>query len=532
MCILSVTRVAVLGGFLLGGVVSAQNTEYYEVLDIPVNNAANATLSSVLLEDFNLDGNLDIFVMGNNSVFLSLSNGDGTYSPVTSVGDESHYRHRPLIADFDSDGYPDVMVKGKIYINAGDGTLQDGVEYHSWFQYCRDPKGIDVNNDGRVDVLCQFDRTRAASNTTYGIYTFINRGDLSFAYTGQVIVETQTAQNVWGMAQGDINNDGLDDLVQPSNVGPADQFERTDSHAVTSFPGTTNGFESSRNFSTTETYNQGSPWDFYSGRTVVLSDINNDGNSDLIVLVNIHAYPIRNAFVAVYPGDGEGNFNGGYIHVPLLENAYASDMDLADVNADGNQDLIISYPQQNSIEEPLGVTLSYGNGDGTFSTQRRIAPNQKNVFSSAVGDIDGDGQPEVVALSGWTYGHLIVLSTSPGDNGDINKQIICESRDSDTDEDGWGWENGKSCRVNGDGFDDIDTETKYPRNPDVPLCGEAFHDSDGDGWGWKNGATCQVDDRVSDTETLPVIPFCESLLSDSDEDGWGWENNKSCRVRT
>jgi len=52
-----------------------------------------------------------------------------------------------------------------------------------------------------------------------------------------------------------------------------------------------------------------------------------------------------------------------------------------------------------------------------------------------------------------------------------------------------------------------------------PMCRDPSSDPDGDGWGWENGKSCKVSS----------FPFCKSA-SDPDGDGWGWENGKSCVV--
>lgn len=70
------------------------------------------------------------------------------------------------------------------------------------------------------------------------------------------------------------------------------------------------------------------------------------------------------------------------------------------------------------------------------------------------------------------------LGKSATNNSAIDPHKICSSAASDTDFDGWGWENGQSC--------------KTPTG-DAPICmnGSAT-DQDRDGWGWENGRSCRV----------------------------------------
>lgn len=102
----------------------------------------------------------------------------------------------------------------------------------------------------------------------------------------------------------------------------------------------------------------------------------------------------------------------------------------------------------------------------------------------------------------------------------LNAAPICQSALSDSDNDGWGWENNESCRVvaedpSEDGF-----------------CASARSDPDGDGWGWEKNRSCKVKTTDDDTPPQPDSkPICNSPDSDPDNDGWGWENNQSCLVQ-
>lgn len=58
---------------------------------------------------------------------------------------------------------------------------------------------------------------------------------------------------------------------------------------------------------------------------------------------------------------------------------------------------------------------------------------------------------------------------------------ICGPDAVDPDDDGWGWENGQSCRINA------------VEPPAHTRCTNPDSDPDGDGWGWENGASCKVD---------------------------------------
>ena len=113
---------------------------------------------------------------------------------------------------------------------------------------------------------------------------------------------------------------------------------------------------------------------------------------------------------------------------------------------------------------------------------------------------------------------------------------VCASAASDSDGDGFGWENGQSCIVAaGDSAAAPPVQVQSGAAPQLPACQNAASDPDGDGYGWENNASCLVDgsaggaSNAQQTDSGDV--FCQSAASDSDGDGWGWENSRSCIVR-
>lgn len=109
---------------------------------------------------------------------------------------------------------------------------------------------------------------------------------------------------------------------------------------------------------------------------------------------------------------------------------------------------------------------------------------------------------------------------------------VCKSSVSDFDNDGWGWENGKSCSVQGSSAEETDGVV----SGDYAVCERIDSDPDGDGYGWENSATCVISaskklPQANDPDTKQDdYPLCNSASSDADGDGFGWENNRSCVV--
>jgi hypothetical protein len=67
--------------------------------------------SSVVVEDFNRDGRLDLAVAnaGSNNVSVLLGNGDGTFQPAVNF-DVGDVPMSVAVGDFNLDGLPDLVV--------------------------------------------------------------------------------------------------------------------------------------------------------------------------------------------------------------------------------------------------------------------------------------------------------------------------------------------------------------------------------------------------------------------------------------
>lgn len=120
---------------------------------------------------------------------------------------------------------------------------------------------------------------------------------------------------------------------------------------------------------------------------------------------------------------------------------------------------------------------------------------------------------------------------------------VCANALSDTDGDGFGWENSASCRVvanqrpdcvrydsdpDGDGFGWENGQSCVASTPSAILaCQQIDSDPDGDGFGWENGRSCRA--QVFLEEKYPIrFPACSDPKYDADSDGFGWENSTTC----
>jgi Bacterial Ig-like domain (group 3)/FG-GAP-like repeat/FG-GAP repeat len=140
--------------------------------------------------------------------------------------------------------------------------------------------------------------------------------------------------------------------------------------------------------------------------TVAIADVNGDGNPDLIV-----ANPCASFFdcsglstIAVLLGDGTFqpavNYGTGG-HGETDSNAGAGTLAVADVNADGKLDVVVANTSTNN------VAVLLGNGDGTFQAAVNYATGNPGPSGIVIADTNGDGIPDLlVSNQGGSVGIL------------------------------------------------------------------------------------------------------------------------------
>jgi hypothetical protein len=339
--------------------------------------SAGQSPTAVAIGDLNGDGHADLVVAdyNGNSVSVLLGNGDGTFGNPTmySTGD---YPAGVVIADVNGDGHLDIVSVNlnldhltlggtvSVLIGKGDGTFVAPVNYVAGKNLSSVVVG-DFNGDGHPDI--------AATDVASGnVAVLLNKGDGTF----QTATPYAAGPNPLSMGSADLNGDGKLDLVVTNvcDVSQENFICTSQQTTISVLLGNGDG-----TFAAPATYPAGTgPF------SLVIRDFNADGKQDIAVNNVSLGAPVPGS-ISILLGNGDGTFQA--------PTSYATDgytLGVGDFNADGSLDLIEG--SSNGLTEILGNT----NGRFDPAVKYFVPLNLSGFPNIAVGDLNGDGRPDVV----------------------------------------------------------------------------------------------------------------------------------------
>ena len=347
----------------------------------------------VVLADFNADGKPDLVVARGSSNVISVvpntstvgSISFGAQRDLTAAG-TSH--EAVAVGDLDGDGKPDIVVANGNVSNSvsvfRNTTTGNAIVFAAGqdFAVVSAPYRVaigDLDGDGKPDLV-------VTNNGGSQVSLFRNTstpGAISFATR----VDLTVSGAAFGVAIGDLDGDGKADLVVGSQGSGAALY------AI-------------RNTSTAGTLSFGTPIGIASGGggSVTIGDLDGDGKPDIVEGAFGQIVVVRNesSIGSLVFGGAQNFYNDG---------SYVPDVVISDLDGDSKPDIaaVSEYSNKISCFHNTGTsgTIAFA---AYFNYSADAVP-----LSVAAGDVDGDGRPDLVVANSSTA-NLSILRNIIGAN--------------------------------------------------------------------------------------------------------------------
>jgi hypothetical protein len=379
-------------------------TNFGPVQDLPTLNGPNQTV----IADIDGDGKPDLIVVDDYNNAISIYRNIGTNGILTTASfappvvlpttSRSYSPYGIAVADLDGDGKLDIIVteNGNNLVSVYKNNCTPGQIATNLFGPRLDfPTGsqpqrmavADLDGDGKPDLI--------VANTGDGTISILQNisegGTINFAPK----VDITTGASCDAVAVGDLSGDGKPDIAAVNTDGTLSVLQN-----VISAPGTitSNSFAPQISLPIPS-----------GGVDVAIVDIDGDGRPDLAVAAYLP--PLFSIIQNLSSGgDLTANSFGQRIDYPLDGRGHT--ISIGDLDGDGKPDLVVDTELNSTIsifhnESTPGILTN-----SSLSGPIELATGW-NAWGSSVGDLDGDGRPDIIFANTYDNNISIYQNLAP-----------------------------------------------------------------------------------------------------------------------
>ncbi len=357
---------------------------------------------SLVASDLNGDGRLDLVLANQGGTVSVLFNSTAPGAASPSFAPQQNFAAGDLpssvvAADLNGDGRPDLTIANQgnnvsvLFNTTPPSSAGPSFDTGTDFALGVTPLAVttaDFNGDGRLDLAT----ANTNANTVSVLLNLTASGavDASFAPPTNLAVDS----NPSSVAAGDFNGDGRPDLVVAN-------FNSDDVSVLLNL---TSPGAASASFAARANFSVGaSPY------SVAVGDLNGDGRPDLAV-TNTISDNVSVLLNLTAPGAASPSFAPA---ANFAADSLPYSVAIRDLNGDGRPDLAVANSSGNNVSVLLNLTAP-GAASASFA-----AATNFNVGSApqsvAVGDLNGDGRPDLAAVNEGDNTVSVLLNlTAPG----------------------------------------------------------------------------------------------------------------------
>jgi Subtilase family/FG-GAP-like repeat len=358
--------------------------------------------TSTAVGDFNHDGHLDYVVSngGSNDLWIYLGNGDGTFQLPRIISLNGLSPVQVIAADLRGIGTLDLIVAEPdsvsvgVLLGNGDGTFSAETLYFSPGPVFSVAVG-NFRGTGHLDIVAGL----IADNPVGPLALFPGNGTGKFS--APITAPTDAFfLDPWATFQisvADFDGDGLPDLAV-TDFGPF-------SPGIVVYKSMGDG--TFKNL--TQVLFSNDQLEFFTAATA--GDLNHDGCADIVAVDDL-------GLATVALGNCDGTFRPGSAPVQFGDGDVMANVTLADVDGDGNLDVVASGAPlvvSGAFGGQSGSLVSVARGDGAGGLSLpRLYRVRTNNFGLATGDFNGDLRPDIVVASQDTDSATVLLNNGTG----------------------------------------------------------------------------------------------------------------------